>query len=228
MRVGPICAKINEEKMKRTKDMDWLEIRKKAENFWYYYKWYVIGGIFLLGTVLAGITTCKPVKNIDLHMLYLRDDTPNAAQVAEMEEWLSPMSPDLNKDGVKAVKIMGVSRSNMWSGDDSAAMVVQINSGDAILYLVSDTAYETLHANGVLQDLSSVGESEFLEEDRYRISDAGILNEMEGFAAEEGRFNLCIRRVKGTSFEGKPQYTEQEKAAFEVLKKIIEKEKSEK
>ncbi len=205
--------------------MDWLELRKKAENFWYYYKWYVVGGIFLLCTILAGITTCKPVKKIDLYMLYLRDDTPNAAQVAQMEEWLSPMVPDLNDDGVKAAKIMPVSRSNMWNGDDSAAMVVQINSGDAVLYMVSNGAYETLHANGVLQDLSSLGESEFLEGDRYRISASGILAELEGFEGEEGTFNLCIRRIKGTSFEGKPQYEAQEKAAIEVLKKIMEKEK---
>ena len=205
--------------------MDWLELRKKAENFWYYYKWYVVGGIFLLFTILAGITTCKPVKNMDFYMLYLRDDTPNAAQVAQMEEWLSPMVPDLNNDGVKAAKIMGISRSNMWNGDDSAAMVVQINSGDAVFYMVSDTAYETLHANDVLQDLSSVGESEFLEGDRYRISASGILGELEGFDGEEGTFNLCIRRVKGTSFEGDPENEAQEKAAFDVLKKIIEKEK---
>lgn len=205
--------------------MDWLELRKKAENFWYYYKWYVVGGIFLLLTVLVGITTCKPVKNIDFYLLYLRDDTPNAAQVAEMEEWLSPMVPDLNQDGVKAAKIMGVSRSNMWSGDDSAAMVVQINSGDAVLYMVSDVAYETLHANNVLQDLSSLSESEFLEGDRYRVSESGILAELEGFEQEEAKFNLCIRRIKGTSFEGDPKYEAQEKAAFDVLKKIIEKEK---
>ena len=205
--------------------MDWLEVRKKAENFWYYYKWYVVGGIFLLFTILAGITTCKPVKNVDFYMLYLRDDTPNAAQVAEMEEWLSSMAPDLNEDGAKVAKVMGISRSNMWSGDDSAAMVVQINSGDAILYMVSDAAYETLHTNGVLQDLSSLGESEFLDEDRYRISASGILDEMEGFETEEAEFNLCVRRIKGTSFEGKPQYVAQEKAAFDVLKKMMDKEK---
>lgn len=208
--------------------MDWLELRKKADNFWYYYKWYVVGGVFLLGTILVGIATCKPVKNVDFYMLYLRDETPNAAQVAEMEEWLAPMVPDLNEDGVKAAKIVGVSRSNMWSGDDSAAMVVQINSGNAVLYMVSDTAYETLHTNGVLQDLSSLGESAFLDGDRYRISDAGILEELEGFEGEEGAYNLCIRRIKGTSFEGDSKYEEQEKAAFEVLKKIMKKEKSEK
>ncbi len=208
--------------------MDWLELRKKTENFWYYYKWYVVGGIFLLFTILAGITTCKPVKNMDFYMLYLRDDTPNAAQVAEMEEWLSPMVPDLNNDGVKAAKIMGISRSNMWNGDDSAAMVVQVNSGEAVLYMVSDIAYETLHTNGVLQDLSSLGESAFLEGDRYRISASGILGEMEGFNQEETSFNLCIRRIKGTAFEGNPKYEEQEKAALDVLKKIMEKEKSEK
>ena len=205
--------------------MDWLEFRKKADNFWYYYKWYVVGGVFLLFTILAGITTCKPAKNADLHLLYLRDETPNAMQVAEMEEWFTAMTPDTNQDGEKVANITAVSRSNMWSGDDSAAMVVQVNSGDAVLYMVSDAAYETLRANNVLQDISAVGESAFLEGDRYRISASGVLDELEGFEIEEGTFNLCLRRIKGTSFEGKAQYEMQEKAAIAVLKEIIKKEK---
>ena len=117
--------------------MDQVALRKKLENFWYYYKWHTLGGLFLIATALVAIHSCRMRVNPDLYLLYMRDETPIASQTAELETWLGAMVEDINEDGEKTVRVMSYSRSNMWNGDDSAAMVVQVNAGDAVLYLVS-------------------------------------------------------------------------------------------
>jgi hypothetical protein len=204
--------------------MDWETIGKKAENFWYYYKWYVLGGVFLVLTLLIGIHSCKAKPNPDLHLLYIRDETPNAAQTAELEEWMSSMVDDINEDGEKTARILAFSRSNMWNGDDSAALVVQVNSGDAVLYMMSEIAYNTLHENGVLQDLSAF-DSPYIQGDRYLLSDAGVLQEMPGFIEEDAKFYLCMRKVEGTSAEGDAHYEAQQALAKTVIQRMIKKEK---
>ncbi len=207
--------------------MDQVALRKKLENFWYYYKWHTLGGLFLLVTALVAVHSCRMRVNPDLYLLYMRDETPIASQTAELEGWLSAMVEDINEDGEKTARVMSYSRSNMWNGDDSAAMVVQVNAGDAVLYLVSETTYNTLHQNGVLQDLSAMGDSPYLEGDRYKITDSGVLKELEYFESDTDRLYLCMRKVAGTSFEKEPRYLAQQEQGQRVLKQIINKEKSE-
>ncbi len=207
--------------------MDQVALRKKLENFWYYYKWHTLGGLFLLVTALVAVHSCRMRVNPDLYLLYMRDETPIASQTAELEAWLGAMVEDINEDGEKTARVMSYSRSNMWNGDDSAAMVVQVNAGDAVLYLVSETTYNTLHQNGVLQDLSAMGDSPYLEGDRYKITDSGVLKELKNFEGDIDHLYLCMRKVAGTSFEKDSRYLAQEKQAQKVLKTIISKEKSE-
>ncbi len=204
--------------------MNWEMIRKKIENFWFYYKWYVVGGIFLILTLLVGIRSCGNRVQPDLYLLYMRDETPNAAQTAELETWFAGLAEDRDGDGAKTAKVLSVSRSNMWNGDDSSAMVVQVNTGDAVLYMVTETTYNILHENEVLQDLSAF-ESPYVDGDRYRLSDSGVLAAVPGFAEEEATFYLCMRKVDGTAAEGDAHYEAQQKQGRAVLQKIIEKEK---
>ena len=93
--------------------MDWEVIGKKLDNFWFYYKWYVIGGIFLLFTLAVGIHNCNKRVDPDLYVLYVCDETPNAAQTAELESWYGTMASDVDEDGEKTAKILPIARSNM-------------------------------------------------------------------------------------------------------------------
>lgn len=204
--------------------MDWEVIGKKLENFWFYYKWYVIGGIFLVLTLLVGIHSCNKRVDPDLYVLYVCDETPNAAKTAELEAWYAAMTSDRDEDGEKTAKVLPIARSNMWNGDDAAAMVVQVNSGDAVLYMVSETTYNTLHTNEVLQDLSSF-ESPYIEGDRYKLTESGVLQEIPGFIEDDATFYLCLRKVDGTAAEGDVHYEGQQKLAKSVLQSIINKEK---
>lgn len=210
--------------------MDWLKIRSKFENFWYYYKWHTIGAIFILLTILVGTYSCSQKEDPDFQLLYVRDDTPLAEQADALQVWLNGMIEDTNGDGETVAKVISVARSNMWNGDDSQAMVVNVATGDALLYLVSEQTYNLLHEQEtpVLQDLSFLGESPYLEGDRYNLRASGVLDEMNyeeiypfKMEKEKEPLYLCLRCVKGTALEGSEKHLKQEELSIELLKKII-------
>lgn len=198
-----------------------MTFAKKLENFWYYYKWYVIGGALLLCAFLIAIGSCSQKKKTDFYVMTAGKVAPNALQAHELEEWFSDL---LGGEPRKETQVISVATTDQWSGTNSTAMLVQVNSGKMVLYLLRESTYEILHENGALQDLSFAGESEWLDGDRYLISDSGALGKLEAFAEEEEPYYLCIRKVEGTPLEDKEHYKKQEEYAKAILQKLIENE----
>ncbi len=203
--------------------MDKEQIRSKWENFWYYYKWYVVGGAVLLASLIVGIHSCTQKVHPDLYVLFAVDKSLNSHLIAETETWLGGMTEDINGDGETTAQILSTANTDQWSGSSTAALVVQANAGDAILYILTEETYTLLHNNGILQELS--GDSPYLEGDRYCLTDSGVLNEVPAYTAEEQSYYLCLRKVEGTSFEGDAKRLEQERLGKLILEKLIEKEK---
>ena len=191
------------------------ETREKLENFWYYYKWYVVGGVFVLLALIVGIHSCSVKPNPDLYVLFTADHSPNPLLVEETEEWLGTLTQDVNGDEKTSARVMATSTIDQWNGYNTAAMLVQVNSGKAVLYIMTDATYKILHENGMLQTLE--GESANLQGDRYDLTASGVLKASPGFAEEEQSYYLGIRRVEGTTFEGKEHYLQQEKLAKALL-----------
>ncbi len=202
--------------------MEQMTFRQKAENFWYYYKWYVIGGALLLCALLVAIGSCAQKQKTDLYVMTAGKVAPNALQSHELEEWLAGM---IDEEGEKSAQVISVATMDQWSGTNSTAMLVQVNSGKMVLYLLQEGTYKILHDNKVLQDLSFAGESPYLDGDRYLLSESGALNDLESFSAEEEDYYLCIRKVEGTSMAGNAHYKQQEAYAKEILQKLIKEEK---
>lgn len=198
------------------------QLRAKIENLWYYYKWYILGGVFLLLTLIVGIGSCRLRTNPDLYVLFAVDKSPNSLLVAEIEQWLGDMTQDENGDGETTAKLLATAITDQWNGYNSAAMMVQVNSSQAVLYILTDETYNVMHENGVLQELS--GESPYLEGDRYCLTASGVLSEVPAFASEKQNYYLCIRKVAGTAVEGKEECETQERLAKAILQRLIEKE----
>ena len=82
--------------------------RKKAvKNWWYYYKWYVICGIILLGIAFdlignaLGLWTKKP----DIQIAYVgRTELPQDT-VSALEQAFTAIAEDYNQDGKILVKV---------------------------------------------------------------------------------------------------------------------------
>ena len=191
------------------------------ENFWYYYKWYLLGGIFLIVTLLVAIHSCANKEETDLYLLCSGQSAPSPMQTQQLEEFFAEKITDPKEEEPANVTIVTAATVDQWNGSNSAAMLVQVNSGKMVLYVLDDTTYKILHDNGLLQDLSFAGESEFLEEDRYLLSASGALNELESLKEDPTQYYLCIRKVEGTTLEENPHYIEQEKLSKEIMKKMV-------
>ncbi len=196
-------------------------MKTKLENFWYYYKWYVIGGVIGLVVLLVGIHSCNLKPKTDFNLLFARDTSHNPLQVQALEEWLSPQVPDLDENGTPTARVLTSANNDQFNGYDPSAMLVQVNSGQAVLYLVSEAVYKTLHENEVLQPLDFLDKSPYVEGDRFNATSSGLLKTIDGWT-EETTFYLCLRKVQGTTLEGKEHYLRQEEIAKELLKKWAE------
>lgn len=207
--------------------MNQQDFYKKLENFWYYYKWYVIGGLFLICAIGIAIGSCAAKEKIDFYALCAGERMPTAIQSQQLEEWLSEKISGANatEEEQKKVSLISAETTDQWSGTGSSAMLVQVNSGKMVLYILSESTYKILHENEVLQDLSFAGESPYLEKDHYLLSASGALDQLDSFAGNEEEYYLCLRKVEGTSFEKSASYKTQEAMAKDLIMRLISEEK---
>ncbi len=176
----------------------------------------MIGGVIGVIVLLVGIRSCGAKEKADFNLLYARDTSHNPVQVQALEDWLTPQVPDVDANGEQTVRVFTSANNDQFNGYDPSAMLVQVNSGQAILYLVSEEIYGTLHKNNVLQSLDFLGTHPMVEGDRLNATD--LLKTVEGWN-EDTTFYLCLRKVAGTTLQDKAHCLEQEKIAKELLTK---------
>ncbi len=198
----------------------------KLKNFWYYHKWHLLVAAFLVAVLAIGIHSCQSREKADLYVLFARDGVQNPWQAQELKTIFSAMTEDADGNGETTARIIETSNQNEWEGaTDVTAMLVQVNSGDAVLYVLTEGTYEILHQNGVLMDLTAfAGESDYLDGDRYLLSESGVLDAYKNLENDKQPFYLAIRKVEGTAMENSKEHREQLRLAKDVLKKLIENE----
>lgn len=199
--------------------MDKVLIRKKIENLWFYHKWKMVGALFVLAALFVGIKSCVEKPAPDLFVLFAHDKSVNALQTRELDEWFEKQLKAVDEDAWE-VTVISTANTDQWTGYNSAAMLTQINNGEGILYLLTDDTYQLLHDNGILQDLAPyVGESRYLDGDRYHLSASGALD-TGGFLQDDDQYYLCLRKMEGTTFEGVEKYEDQYELAKKLLKNL--------
>lgn len=157
-----------------------LEKRHKGgrmENFWYHYKWPVIGVlVFLLIFVICIAQSCSQKKE-DISLLYAGPHLLSAQERAQIEEVMTGVMPyDLDGNGEKALALIAY---NVYSqgqiedylasspdatfdtarnSEDMKAYQNYIKTGESAVYLLDPWLYELLRddVNQPLQRLSDV------------------------------------------------------------------------
>ncbi len=204
--------------------MDKVVFFKKIENLWFYHKWKFIAGVFVLAILFVGMRSCLQKPNPDLYVLFAHDKSVNALQTRELDEWFETQLKKVDETADE-VTVISTANTDQWTGYNSAAMLTQINNGEGILYLLTDDTYQLLHDNGILQDLTPyIGESDYLDGDRYHISASEIMD-TPGFRQDENQYYLCLRKMEGTAFEGVEKYEAQFSLAKKLLKNLKNMEK---
>lgn len=120
--------------------------KKKLENFWYYYKFHVLIGAFLLICVIIFVRDMLNKVTYDYTVAFLGDYTINDEDSKALQAWFEAHGEDLNGDGEVHVQIGDYGASEDGDPNLFAAMqtkfTVDMQEGTSMIYFLSSKQYE--------------------------------------------------------------------------------------
>lgn len=144
-----------------------MSIWKKIENFWYYYKWYVLAAIFFIGSFSYIIYDAAKKPEPDLSICYIGNRASLLGAEKVLEERLVGLIEDVNGDGEKHIEWI-----EMTFDDDpqkkvtiEAQVPALIAAAECKLFVVNEDYAESFKSLGVFEEepLSIDGASTFVE-----------------------------------------------------------------
>lgn len=121
---------------------------KKWKNWWYYYKWYVICGIILLGIIInvTGSNLGWWTKAPDLQIAYVGKAELPADTVSALEDAFASIAADFNGDGEIIVRInqyiSGLNSSDpemaQYEYASELSLIGDISDCESYLFLMDD------------------------------------------------------------------------------------------
>lgn len=144
-----------------------MSIWKKIENFWYYYKWYVLAAIFFIGSFSYIIYDAAKKPEPDLSICYIGNRASLLGAEKTLEERLVHLIEDVNGDGEKHIEWV-----EMTFDDDpqkkvtiEAQVPALIAAAECKLFVVNEDYAESFKNLGVFEEepVSVDGVSVFAE-----------------------------------------------------------------
>lgn len=194
---------------------------KKLENLWYYYKNYLLIGIILLTAAIIGIVSCSNRGKFDINVLYMTHEYID--MTGQLDMLFSGYTDDVNGDGKENAQVITINYGTTLKEAQSAGATRSANlaSGKNILFLIDEQNYNELKAGGFLQDISHLGDSPYLEGDRFDAKNSGLLSSIEGFSKTKSNYYLCVRTYDEKRAESDADYAAKYDNAYAVIKNIL-------
>lgn len=182
-----------------------LTASEKLKNFWFYYKYYVLGTIFLAFVLTIGIAQCANREKYDTEVVLFTYNAYTSGQIEALEEQLELYGEDTNGDGEVNVQVIDCSYGKNETVDQQNAKRSKLTAliaadSDALLFITDEDSFEyldTLFENDFFATLDlpdDNGKSVILPETfRKAVNDKSE----SGFLLPEG-LRLC-RRVADES-----------------------------
>lgn len=128
--------------------MSRAEKLKKWKNWWYYYKWYVICGVIVLGVIcnVAGSALGLWTKAPDFQIAYIGKNILPEDTVSALEQEFTSIGGDFNGDGEVKVQInqyiSGISNADAetayYEYGGEIALIADISDCESFLFLMDD------------------------------------------------------------------------------------------
>lgn len=156
------------------------KIKAKLENFWYYYKWHTLIGVFLAAVAAFSVWQFVTAEDYDYTvMLYTSRSTTSALSQA-LENTLEQVGGDLNGDGKVSVQVINVSYSDMeqdkgFKISQAQALRGELLSDRCFLCITDDTRFSQINKEGYFERLSELPDNGGLA---YRADDGKRLGQM--------------------------------------------------
>lgn len=191
--------------------------QEKAGNFWFYYRWHIIVGVFAAVVLSILISQCAGKEKFDTRIVLFTYDNYLDLQTAAMEEYFEGFCPDYDGNGEVNVGVTSCSYSkNQFANVDyNNTMATKLQSilvaqRDIVLFIVDEETFEYMNALPDDDDLF-VEERIVLDKDFYTACD--VLKEAP---LPEGLTLVC-RYYPEESLGGKDKVSISHKNAMALL-----------
>ncbi len=212
-------------------------VRKKIENIWYYYKWYIIIGTIMAAFTVYACVQCAQRKENDLNIIFVTgsdntaftDGTCDEIRYFIRREYAS----DVNNDGEVNVSYVSYRVGTEAQKTDPTvqqALTTSLIDGERFLIICDETGYKHLKAIGgdtelnLLEPLTGTIPDEYVS-DAYCVSLSGTkLGELETIneIGDEKELFACLRVFTGSSAEKDKKAEARFDCAKNVLNAILE------
>ena len=201
-----------------------MNFKSKLQNFWYYYKYYLLIGTVLIFALFVAINSCVNRKNYDLNILYVSYGYSDSFfQSGELISLFDGFAPDKNGDGISETQIITINYGTTFQESNSAGAQRSANlaSGKALLFLLDERNYQELKAAGFLENIENLGQSDFVREDAFLAYDSGLLDNISGFKSVNRPYYLCLRKYDearaGSDSDFKAEYDSAEQTLINII-----------
>lgn len=124
--------------------------KKKWDNFWYYYKYHVLIGAFVLFCVITFVKDMLGKVSYDYDVGFLGDYSITEEDKTKLEKWFTKNAKDLNNDGEVHVQINdyfipaegeeGYDPQMVMAGQTKLSVDVQ--TATSAIYFISKASYD--------------------------------------------------------------------------------------
>ena len=126
-----------------------LTFEQKFQNFWYYNKWFVLIGIFLVIMLSITISQCATREKFDYQIVLYSYDTYMPAETEVLKRELAAFGEDLNGDGEVKVQIIDCSFGKDETADSKGAKRQKLtallaSNDDALIFIVEEESFKFL------------------------------------------------------------------------------------
>lgn len=125
------------------------EKKKKWDNFWYYYKYHVLGGVFALFCLFIFIRDLWTRVDYDYTVGFLGEYSLSEEDSESLQKWFEENGEDLNGDGEVQVQIADYPLPDGETGSDPQFFVANqtkfmadIQEGTSMLFFLNEGNYE--------------------------------------------------------------------------------------
>ncbi len=196
--------------------------KEKLQNFWYYYKWHSIIGLFIAVVLAFGVAQCSTKENPDYTVMTVFDKYVPSEVTDEIEKYLEQFGEDINGDGKVIVHIYDASAGTDQDiqNANSTRLMAELQRGEVMLFVVDEASFTRLHNLDVFEK-----QDVFYDKDgfAYNLRDTELTDKLNN--ARDGFINhdyfIAKRVVKGTDYENSKKFIESEKKNNKLLDKII-------
>ncbi len=200
-----------------------LSCKDKLKNFWFYYKWHTVIGLFLAVMLAFGLAQCCTKEQPDYTVMTVFDKYMPTDITLELEEYLEQFGEDVNGDGEVIVHIYDASASTDQDiqNANSTRLMAELQRGEIMLFIVDDTYFSRLDNLDVFEKQDC-----FEDKDGYALNlrysnVTNIINEVkDGYINHN--YYLAKRVLKGTDFENNEKFVASENKNIKLMKKLIE------